>query len=134
MKILLISEKEIKIESLIEVNVDPKVLSKIINNVQETQLQPILGTALYSSLLEQVYQLAINTTPLVAGTLDMLENYIIPFITFASMADFIVLNNYKLSEKGTLKLVDNQGTAISIQEIEYAKITMTISQPLTKEI
>src|ERR1035438_1550821 len=98
MKILLISEQEIKNQSVIEQNVDSKILAKIINNVQETQLQPILGTVLYQSLLQGVYDLAVNATPLTAQMLDMLENYICPYITFAAMADFIVLNNYKLSE------------------------------------
>lgn len=120
-KVLLISEDEIKNNSIIEQNTDSKVLGKIIANVQAIQLNQILGDTLYNQVLDEVYTAATGGTALSDSTKTLLDSYVIPFLTYAVQVDFIVLNNYKISNKGTLKLNDTAAVSVSSNEIEYVK-------------
>jgi hypothetical protein len=120
-KVLLISEDEIKNNSIMEQNTDSKVLGKIISNVQMIQLNPILGDTLYNQIMDEVYTAATGGTALSDSTKTLLDSYIIPFLTYAVQVDFIVLNNYKISNKGTIKLNDVSGSNIQSSEIEYVK-------------
>lgn len=120
-KVLLVSEKTIKEQSIIEQTVDSKVLSSIIWNVQELQLKAILGKDLYTSVLQEVFTSVSTSANLSTTTQELLNSYVTPFLIYATLVDFIVLNNYKLSNKGLMKLNDNSATSTNQSEIEYAK-------------
>ncbi len=120
-RVLLVSESEIKNQSVLEQNIDSKVLSKIIANVQEIQLRPILGDTLYESVLNDVYELSVNNTALPQATVLLLEPYIVPYLTYATLTEFLVINNYKVGNKGVLRLNDNAGSSLAQPEVEYVK-------------
>lgn len=120
-KVLLISEKQIKDQSIIEQNVDSKVLVKTIQMVQEIQLKAVLGSSLYDSILDAVQEFAVNATPLTDLQLTMLNDYIQPFIIHATLVDFIIVNNFKITNKGTLKMKDDVADNVSAEDLQNAK-------------
>ena len=120
--ILLISTKTLKAKSYIEENVDDKTLSKIVLNVQEGELKQVLGKELYNSVCNEVALKATDSTHVIPTVIkDLLEDYIQPYLTYATCAEFIVVNNYKLSNKGVQKLNDNSSSSTSQNEGEYLK-------------
>lgn len=121
-KILLIGVSSIKSQSVIENNVDDKELSKVIHNVQEIQLKPILGQELYEQVSNEVKSKIEDSSydiPELYSTL--INEYIKPFLIYATVAEFLVINSYKISNKGVQKLNDNSSTSINADEIEYLK-------------
>jgi hypothetical protein len=117
-KVLLISEKHIKNLTAIELNADAEILSPIIINIQRTQLEAILGKQLYDSLLEEVEKLiTIPDYEMQPVLKTLLDDYVKPFLCYAVVCDFMVLNNFKLSNKGTTKA----GETASSNDVEYGK-------------
>lgn len=121
-RVLLISEKQIKDNSIIEQNVDAKILSKTIANVQEVVLKPILGSSVYATLIDEAYNKATDSSYVIAEPYSaLLTDYIQPFLINAVLVEFIVVNNYKVTNKGLLKLRDNLADNVDADELEYAK-------------
>lgn len=121
-KVLLIGVRLIKAESIIESNVDDAVLSKVISNVQDIQLKPILGIDLFNTVCNEVIAKAANNSYIIAEpTKTLLDEYIQPYLVNATVAEFIAINNYKISNKGIQKLNDNSSSAINSNEVEYLK-------------
>src|SRR4051794_31914134 len=120
-KVLLISEQQIKAQSIIEANVDSKILNKVIVNVQEIQLKGILGADLYNTVLDAVSAFVATGTTIPTDTATLLNDYIQPFLVHAVVADFIVVNNFKLTNKGFLKMRDDVAESVSADDLEYAK-------------
>ncbi|RZK46001.1 MAG: hypothetical protein EOO97_00050 [Pedobacter sp.] len=120
-QILFISESQIKNQTNIETNVDGKILNNVIKDVQELQLKPILGNTLYNALLNEVGEFIVSGTTIPAGHQELLNDYVRPFMLNASVSDFIIWNQYKISNKGVLKLGDDQATPVQPQELEYLR-------------
>lgn len=120
-RILLISEGHLKEQSVIEQNVNPKVLSKTIITIQDLRLRPILGAALYEQVLEAVELKESKQAELTTFQRELIYDYIQPFIVFSVLADLHVVNNYKMTNKGVLKLNDNAATSLQASELEHAK-------------
>ncbi|RZK12916.1 MAG: hypothetical protein EOO46_01390 [Flavobacterium sp.] len=121
MKTLLIDEETIKKESIIEKNVDSKILSKVIVNIQELYLKEILGDSLYKSLIDAVKLFMQSGTTLSQEYTVLLNDYVQPYLIHAVCADFIVMNNYKITNKGILKMNDNSASNASNDDVEYMK-------------
>jgi hypothetical protein len=119
MKVLLIHNDKIRAESSIEKNTDDKILSKVLFNVQETQLKPILGKDLYKTVCDAVVaKMADSSYVIEAPYKDLLEDYIQPFLINATVAEFIAVNNYKITNKGVQKMNDNSSSSISAADLE----------------
>lgn len=117
-KVLLISENNIKTESVLENNVDVKVLRKVIVDVQEIQLRPILGDVLFQKVVDAVYQTTtVENYVMDADLKTLLQDYITPYLIHAVVVDFITTNNYKLTNKGVLKFNDSNATSASHDDI-----------------
>jgi len=119
-KILLISESTVKDLSLIQLNVDGKVLAKTILEVQFIHLRPILGNDLYQKVLDDVSSKAADGSYVMVYK-TLLEDYIQPYLAHATLQDWIINSTYKMTNKGILKYSDSQATALGSDEIEYAK-------------
>ena len=121
-KILLISTNIIKQETVIENNVDDKVLARVIFNVQEIQLKAILGKPLYDNVCDEARNKVANPNYVYADFFQELINVKIKnFLLAATIAEFIPINNYKISSKGIQKLNDNSAANIDSKELEYYK-------------
>lgn len=121
---LLISPSELKSESLINSNTDDKPLSNIVTTIQEIYLAKITGTALMRKLQELVYNeikgYSDNIT-LEANEpyLDLLENYVKPFIKYHALKSFVVENSFKLRNAGTIRVSDVNMNYSTVDDIKF---------------
>lgn len=121
-KVLLITEQQLKDKSMLEQNIDPKIVSRTIMEAQDLQLFNVLGKDLYATVMDAVYNAATNDTYVMDTTIkELLSDYIQPYLVYEVLSDFIMVNNYKLTNKGTLKLNDQNAAALSNQELDYAR-------------
>jgi hypothetical protein len=122
-KTLLISEETIKDNSMIEMNVANKSLRVILVDVQHNQLRKLLGNVKYNSILDEVdnSMLPVNPVAITADSLDLIKDYLQPFLICGVMCDFLLLNNFKLTNKGTLQMSDNNANQSSLSDLESVK-------------
>ncbi len=121
-RVLFISESQIKNESVIQSNVDSKILSKVILLVQDVELKPILGNTIFASLVDEIYKKSLTPDYVInAAYKQLLDDYIQPFLIQAVVCEFILINSYKVTNKGVLKLSDNSATNLSGDEIDSVK-------------
>ena len=110
--VLFLSEAVLKQQSILQDNVDMKVVTPIIREVQYYYVLPILGTALYEDLVAKV----------AAGTLsntekDLLDDYIIPCMVQYCKYELPMAMNYKYFNKSVgVQNADNMNPA-SLDEI-----------------
>ena len=127
---LLISPTELKSESLINSNCDDKPLSNIVTTTQEIYLVKITGTALLRKLQELVYNevkgLPNNITQ--EGNehyLDLLENYVKPYLRYHALKSFIVENSFKFRNAGVVRVSDTNMNYTSVEDIKFLQSHFT---------
>ena len=127
---LLISPTELKSESLINSNCDDKPLSNIVTTTQEIYLVKITGTALMRKLQELVYNevkgLPNNITQ--EGNehyLDLLENYVKPYLRYHALKSFIVENSFKFRNAGVVRVSDTNMNYTSVEDIKFLQSHFT---------
>jgi len=121
-KVLLISEKKIKDQSLIQLNVESKVLSRTILDSQNIYLRPILGETLFDSVLNEVYLTSTDSSHTMdADIKTLLEDYIQPYLCHAVLQDVVINLHYKITNKGVLQFNDTQATSVQASDLEYFK-------------
>ncbi len=121
---LLISPSELKNESLINSNTDDKPLSNIVTTVQEIYLVKITGTALMRKLQELVYNEIkgySDNIMLEANEpyLDLLENYVKPFIKYHALKSFVVENSFKFRNAGVVRVSDVNMNYSTVDDIKF---------------
>lgn len=124
MNTLLISPSELKSESLINSNTDDKPLSNIVTTIQEIYLVKITGTALMRKLQELVYNEAkgFSDNITLEGNehyLDLLENYVKPFIKYHALKSFVVENSFKFRNAGVVRVSDTNMNYSSVDDIKF---------------
>lgn len=122
---LLISPGELKGESLINQNVEDKILSNIVLTSQEIYLSKIIGTALLRRLQTLVYNQVMNTggdtpdTPGLEIYKELLEQYVKPYIKYSAMKAFLIENTYKLRNAGVIKNYDTNVMTNDLDTLKY---------------
>lgn len=121
---LLISPSELKAESLINSNCDDKPLSNMVLTVQEIYLVKITGTALMRKLQELLYN-EINgyedkiSLEVHEPYMDLLENYVKPYIKYNVLKIFVVENSFKLRNAGTIRVSDTNMNYSTVDDIKF---------------
>lgn len=121
---LLISPSELKSESLINSNCDDKPLSNIVTTVQEIYLVKITGTALMRKLQELVYNEVKGLPDSItqAGNehyLDLLSNYVKPYLRYHALKSFVVENSFKFRNAGVVRVSDTNMNYSSVEDIKF---------------
>lgn len=121
---LLISPSELKSESLINSNCDDKPLSNMVTTTQEIYLVKITGTALMRKLQELVYNEGKGLPDSITQEgneqyLDLLENYVKPFIKYRVMKAFLVENSFKMRNIGVVRNSDVNTAAADLDSIKF---------------
>lgn len=121
-KLLLIDTSLVKETSFIEANVDDDILRKVLVDVQNIQLYAILGVVLYDRVIAEAESL-INDDSYEMDTLirNLIYNYIRPFLIYAVTVEFLIVNTYKISNKGIMRMTDASATTINGSELEYLR-------------
>ena len=124
MKTLFISEQTIKSNSIIETNVDGKLIGNTINEVQDLELKPVLGNDLFTSIANEVLSAStISGYTITATNFELLEDYIKPFLIYGTLSYGFVPLHYKLTQKGVVRKNDEKATTATFDELQQVKDT-----------
>lgn len=110
--ILFISEQVLKDRSLLQDNVDPKLIKPTIKQAQDMYIEPILGTGIYRELQEQI---ANNNVSVLNKTL--LDNYITDCLCWFVASEMVMSLGYKLTNKNVLKKTSENSETASISDL-----------------
>ena len=115
MKVMLLSEKRLKEDSLVNNNVDVMYIYPAIQTAQELGLQPLLGTKLYKKLIQIVEDNAEGNE----RYYFLLDEYVIPYLEMKVMSDIQIPLMYKMRNAGMVQnMVEN--TAIpTMKDAQY---------------
>ena len=114
MNVLLLSEKTLKEDSLINDNVDSMYIIPAIQVAQEQALQQLIGSKLYRRICECVEQ---NT--LTADYKLLLDNYVIPYLEYKVMSDIQIPLSYKFRNLGMNQTIDERTMTPSLRDTQY---------------
>ena len=114
MKVLLISEKTLKQDSLINDNVDPMYIVPAIQVAQEQGLQSIIGTKLYNRICNDI-----DTNQLNDDYKLLVDEYITPYLEYKVMADIQIPLNYKFRNLGVNQTTDEKTYVPSLHDTQY---------------
>lgn len=117
-KVLLIDPLTIKSNTIIGSEVDDAVIRTAVVQVQTIDLQKIIGSALLRKLQEMIKNKTIADNPAYKALLD---EYIIPYLNAAVVANIAFDLSYKFRNKGVIDSVDSNINSVSFGDI--AKLT-----------
>ena len=110
--VVFLSEQTLKNESILQDNVDMKVVTPTIRDVQSFYILPILGTSLYNELQD-----AVRNSTLTTVQRTLLDDYIIPAMVWYTRLELPMNMNYKYFNKAVgVQNADNMNPA-SMDEI-----------------
>lgn len=118
--VLLTSPDFIRLNSNISDNVNSKVLSTAIREVQEDELQEILGQLLFEKLQDLVYSGDIEE-PEYSAYKNVLDKSQM-FITYRVIAEIIIMLNAKIDNAGLIQTSDENMDPMTLED------TLTLKQ------
>lgn len=114
--VLLISEKTLKDNSLIDANMSYAYVQPVLKKVQDKRLSTILGIEMYDDIRKQVYDDAIS-----GDTKYLLDNYIKYILIWGVASELQVPLFAKFRNMGMVNTGDDRANNISLQDIKYTK-------------
>lgn len=115
-RVLLISEKTLKENSVINNNVDGMYILPAIEYAQDAGLQPLLGTKLYNKLMDLVADGSIT------GATDyklLLDEYVQPYLLNKVTADIQIPLTFKLRNQGVVQQTGENTYLPSLKDMQY---------------
>jgi hypothetical protein len=92
--IVLLSNEELKENSVVQENVDEKIINPTIKEVQIYYIKPILGTSLYKDILNKI-----ETNSLTTDYKELIDDYILPCMIQWTLFELPYNMNYKFFNK-----------------------------------
>lgn len=118
--ILFISETTLKDRSLLQDNVDPKLIRPTIKQTQDMFIEPILGTGLYQELQNQI-----EDNALTGLNKKLLDLYITDCICWYVASEMVMSLGFKMTNKNVLRKNSENSNDASLSELfdlmEYYK-------------
>lgn len=115
-KNLFISEKTLKDNSVLNENVDTKLIVPAITIAQDMHLLPIMGSKLVEGL-----QLRIDEGSLTEDDVLLLDDYVEKALVHATMYELVDTTLFKFMNKTLGKTTDERVDSASLQEASYVK-------------
>ncbi|RYZ88756.1 MAG: hypothetical protein EOP04_08585 [Proteobacteria bacterium] len=112
--VLFLSEETLKEKTVVNNNVDTKYLQQAIWTVQEEQIHPALGSALYRRLMD-----AIEKKTLTEVEKQLLDDYITNAMVFFVMAELPLVLQYKFFNRNVAKQNIESAETASMSDIAY---------------
>ncbi len=109
---LLISEQFIKDTTIIDENVDMKLLRDVIELCQDKYILPLVGTGIYNEL-----QASILTPPLTALNTTLMDSYIIKAMKWWVQYEGVDVLTYKFNNKSVSKKNSENSQPIDMEEV-----------------
>lgn len=110
--ILFISETTLKDRSLLQDNIDPKLIRPTIKQCQDMYIEPILGTGLYRELQEQI-----EDATLTALNIKLLDYYITDCLSWYVASEMVMSLGFKLTNKNVLRKNSENSNEASLSEL-----------------
>jgi hypothetical protein len=111
--VLLISYATLTKVSELNENIDTKILTPLVAEVQKTIIRPVLGTTLYNALL-----IAVATDTLSADQLKLLTDYIRPALINGILTDLPFKLNYRFTNTGMTTRTSEHAKAPEYKDIQ----------------
>lgn len=126
-KIALISVNDVKANTVIESNVDEKVIINSILEVQDLELQSLIGKVTLNRLKSEVEQTFVQSG-YTLSTMDktLIEDYIKPFLVYGTLVAAFVPIHYKFTNKGIQKKNDLSSQLADSKELEHLRSHYTV--------
>lgn len=112
----LISEQTLKDTTVLNENVDPKLIAPAILEAQDIQIQQILGSTLFAKVISLIPSGTISTAPYV-NYKTLLDNYIQPALKYYVLGELIFPMTFKLMNKSVATRGSENATSIGKDEI-----------------
>jgi hypothetical protein len=113
-----ISESSLKEASIINENVDMKMLTPTIKLIQDIYLLRILGTGLFVDLQNKIARSASgDTNALNSNELFLLDAYIAPLMIWGVMKEAPITLTYKYMNKGIEKMFSDNAQPANMEEL-----------------
>jgi hypothetical protein len=97
--VLFITPKEIAEGTILDGNVDTDKYLPCIESAMDEKIQTVLGSELYDKLYSDID----NDIPLTGLYLEMFVKFVKPMTKYESVAEFIMISPYSVSNYGTVK-------------------------------
>ena len=118
-KLLFISADYLKENSVINLNVDDKILAMCIERSQDTMVQENIGTTLYNHL--QTVIIDSGSTGLTSYEATLLDDYIIPGLINQSIVAASMALSFKIQTKGVVQQNSENSSAVDEIRLEYMR-------------
>jgi hypothetical protein len=114
---LFISEAQFRARGLIAENIEFRQVRPIILDVQNIQIQNLLGYDLFEDLKQ-----AIDTDSLNSVERVLIENYLQLIIINYTQAELLITNTFKMTAKGTINQYGTYDSIVSADDINRVSI------------
>lgn len=111
-QILFTDASQLKAQSIVQENVDDKLIAPIIWDVQNVEIQTLLGTPLYADLQTKILNNTLNT-----DEKNLINIYITPVLKWALLRELTTSTVYQLTNKGILQMFADQEKPPSANDI-----------------
>lgn len=115
-RVLLISEKTLKENSVINNNVDGMYVLPAIEYSQDAGLQPLIGTKLYNRLMDMVEDGTIGNND---DYKYLLDEYITPFLLNKVTAEIQIPLAFKLRNQGVVQQTGENTYVPSLKDMQF---------------
>lgn len=115
-KIRIMTEEYVKQNSVITLNVEPQLIEVAIDEAQDVYLLPLLGTELYSKIMNMIDDGSIT------GSTDyknLLDNYIYPVVLQYTIYETLPALRFKMMNKGIVTQNSDNSSPIDFEEYKY---------------
>ncbi|WP_316797327.1 hypothetical protein [Pedobacter agri] len=121
-KVLFISITEIKDKSIITVNTDERILTSALLEVQELELEPLIGAAFYKTLENEIISAStISGYTISLENKEIINEFIKPYLIYGTLVYSVVPLHFKLNNKGLNKSTDSNLGSVDGKELESFK-------------
>ncbi len=114
-RVLLLSEKTLKQNSIVNNNVDGMYILPAIEYAQDAGLQPLIGTKLYNKLMDLVESGITEAT----DYKYLLDEYVTPYLVNKVTADIQIPLVYKLRNQGVVQNTGENTYVPSLKDMQY---------------
>lgn len=131
-RIYFVNVKDVTTEWIIPKNVNQQLLSNSIFNTQINKVEPILGSSLYDTICDAISKKESNGDP-IPDYITNLMKYIQPYLIQEGSYDWVIYNHYKPTNKGVLRINDENSLNVSLDELNFFRDTLAKNAVYYKE-
>lgn len=117
-----ISETFIKETTILNENVDPKLIAPAIIEAQDMHIQTIIGSELYNKIDTMIGDKSITGTTNAPYKL-LLDNYIQPALKYYTLAELVLPMSFKLMNKSISSRSSDNANPISVDDFALVRET-----------